>query len=120
MSAKDGSTLAALLYGGEYNWNRLYDGKAINCNNKESISLTPDINIRMLSPSSESLKKLEKYWIKELRKKRYDFKLTDDKLFDDAYEFYLLSQNDSKQKNENKNVSYKNKKLSLDYLLSKK
>lgn len=120
VSAKDGSTLAALLYGGEYNWNGLYDGQAINCNNKELISLTPGINIRMLSPSSESLKKLEKYWVKELRKKKYDFKLTDDKLFDDAYEFYLLSQKDSKQNNENKNVSHKDKKLSLDYLLSKK
>lgn len=120
VSAKDGSTLAALLYNGEYNWNSLYGGRAINCNNVGLISLTPDINIRMLSPNSESLRKLEKYWVKELRKKKYDFKLTDDKLFDDAYEFYLLSQRDSQQNNENKNVSHKDKKLSLDYLLSKK
>lgn len=120
VSAKDGSTLAALLYDGEYNWNSLYGGQAINCNNMGLISLTSDINIRTLSPNSESLRKLEKYWVKELRKKKYDFKLTDDKLFDDAYEFYLLSQRDSKQNNQNKNVSHKDKKLSLDYLLSKK
>lgn len=69
VSAKDGSTLAALLYNGEYNWNSLYGGRAINCNNVGLISLTPDINIRMLSPNSESLRKLEKYWVKELRKK---------------------------------------------------
>ncbi|TDL80963.1 AVAST type 1 anti-phage system MBL fold metallo-hydrolase Avs1a [Peribacillus frigoritolerans] len=120
ISAKDGSTLAALLYSGMYNWNSLYDGQAVNCDKKGLVSLTEDINLRLLSPNSESLKRLEKYWFKELRKKKYDFKLTDNKLFDDAYEFYLLSQNDSQQNNESINVSYKDKKMSLDQLLSKK
>lgn len=120
VSAKDGSTLAALLYGGNYNWNGMYDGEAVNCMNKELVSLTKDINFRLLSPNTDSLKRLEKYWVKELRKKKYDFKLTENKLFDDAYEFFLLSQNDSRENSENKNVSYKEKKGNLDYFLSKK
>lgn len=120
ISAKDGSTLAALLLSRKYKWNSLYDGKAVNCDNNGLIALTEDINLRLLSPNSESLKRLEKYWFKELRKKKYDFKLTDNKLFDDAYEFFLLSQNDDQQNNESENVSYKEKKMSLDHLLSKK
>lgn len=120
ISAKDGSTLAGLLYKGKYNWNSMVDGQAVNCDSDGFISLTPDINFRLLSPNLESLVRLEKYWFKELRKKKYDFKLTENKLFDDAYEFYLLSQKDSQQNNESVNISYKENKMSLDHLLSKK
>lgn len=120
ISAKDGSTLAGLLYSKGYNWNGLYDGQAINCEKKSLISLTSDIKLRLLSPDLESLKKLEKYWIKELRKKKYSFKLTEDELFDDAYEFHLLSQNEIEQSDEDKNISCKDRKLNIEHLLSKR
>ncbi|OMC71380.1 hypothetical protein BK126_04600 [Paenibacillus sp. FSL H7-0326] len=120
ISAKDGSTLAGLLYGGKYNWNRLFDGSAINCDEKAYISLTSEINIYLLSPNSEKLKKLEKTWIKELRKSKYDFKLNESKIFDDAYEYYLLSLHDENEANESKDISGRQEKISLDNLLKKK
>ncbi|MEK3717415.1 AVAST type 1 anti-phage system MBL fold metallo-hydrolase Avs1a [Paenibacillus sp. FSL R7-0333] len=120
ISAKDGSTLARLLYGGKYNWNRLFNNTAINCDEKEYISLTSEINIQLLSPNTEKLKKLEKNWIKELRKSKYDFKLNENKLFDDAYEFYLLSLHDENDDKESVDISGKQVKVSLDNLLKKK
>ncbi|WP_394548564.1 AVAST type 1 anti-phage system MBL fold metallo-hydrolase Avs1a [Priestia aryabhattai] len=120
ISAKDGSTLAALLYGGEYKWNSSFNGQAINCEIKDLISLTEDINIRILSPDSQSIEKLRKYWFKELKKKKYDFKLSDDEIFDDAYEFFMLNQSVYEQLDENKEISSKNEGVNIDALLKRK
>ncbi|MBU8878260.1 hypothetical protein BGM26_04565 [Bacillus sp. FJAT-29790] len=117
ISARDGSTLAGLIYHGKYNWNSSMGSSAIKCNTPDIISLTPDIKVRILSPSLESLNKLKKMWVKELKKDKYDFKLNDDGLFDDAYEFFLLNKDIYEDIEEDKDVSHKNQNLKLESLL---
>ncbi|CAH0324966.1 hypothetical protein SRABI84_05415 [Peribacillus simplex] len=120
ISAKDGSTLAALIYHGKYNWNSLVNASPVLCNTPNFINLTPDIKIRILSPSLESLNKLKKLWIKELKKDKYDFSITDDEIFDDAYEFFLLNKEDYEDIEEDEDISHKNQTLQIESLLKKK
>lgn len=120
ISAEQGSTLAGLLYSGGYNWNKQFDGKAINCEVKNLVSLNSDVSIRILSPNYEKLKRLEKYWLKELRKEKYDFKITNDKLFDDAFEFYMMKQEEIEEYEASKNISHKKKNSDLEIYLDKK
>lgn len=108
ISAKDGSTLASLIYKGEYNWNTSFDKESVSTDNKKLINLKENVNIRLLGPSNNSLKKLSKYWLKELQKDKYDFKLTDDELFDDAFEFHMLNQREMEHQEENNEISKKN------------
>jgi len=120
ISAEQGSTLAALLHNGKYNWNKEFDERAVNCEIKKIVNLTSDITLRLLSPNYEKLDKLVKYWLKELRKEKYNFKLTDDKLFDDAYEFFMLKQKELENLDQNKDVSHKVDNLDLESFLERK
>ncbi|PEC09869.1 AVAST type 1 anti-phage system MBL fold metallo-hydrolase Avs1a [Bacillus toyonensis] len=120
ISAKDGSTLAALLYSGEYNWNTLYDEDAINYDTKDMVKVTGDITFRLLSPDNNRLERLRRFWLKELRKDKYNFKLTDDKIFDDAYEFFMLNLDDFQQSDENTEISSKEEKVDINSLLQRK
>ncbi|HFR4217626.1 TPA: AVAST type 1 anti-phage system MBL fold metallo-hydrolase Avs1a [Bacillus cereus] len=120
ISAKQGSTLAALLYHGEYNWNNCFNQRAINCDTYNQINLTSNIRLRILSPNSDKLKKLGKYWMKELEKKKYDFTITDDRLFDDAFEFFMLNQQELFDIIPNKDVSDSKVELDFEELLKKR
>lgn len=120
ISAEQGSSLAALLYNGNYKWNSQFDGKAVSSNNKKYIKLSSDISIHLLSPNNEKLDKLKGYWVNELRKAKYDFKLTDDKLFDDAYEFYLMNKTQQCEGDEDKEISSQDKGNDLIHFLDKK
>lgn len=89
VSVKQGSTLGALLLKGGYNWNSSFEGKAVSQNNIEKIELG-NIMINILSPNNEKLEILKKKWLKELTNKKWNFNITEDRLFDDAFEFILL------------------------------
>lgn len=119
ISAEQGSSLAALLYRGNYKWNSRFNGKAVSCDNKKLINLDSDIVIRLLSPNNEKLDKLKEYWLRELQKEKYDFKLNNDELFDDAYEFYLMNQKEIEKDYENKEISYTESTNDLNNYLSK-
>ncbi|MFQ3546592.1 AVAST type 1 anti-phage system MBL fold metallo-hydrolase Avs1a [Halobacillus rhizosphaerae] len=120
ISAKDGSTLAALIYEGKYNWNTSFNENSISIENKKKINLNENVVIRLLGPNNNSLKKLNKYWLKELRKEKYDFKLTEDELFDDAFEFYMLNQKNIECLNENEEISSRSSIDEIDCLLKQK
>lgn len=120
ISADQGSSLAALLLKGEYNWNNKFNGTAVNIDNLKSIKLNEDILINLLSPNNKKLEKLRYYWLNELQKLKHDFKLSSDKLFDDAYEYYLLDKSEKDIKEENKEISYKQDEKDLgSYLIRK-
>ncbi|MFC4557315.1 MBL fold metallo-hydrolase [Virgibacillus kekensis] len=94
ISARQGSTLGALLMQGNYKWNYSFKGLAISSNNKLQIELN-DISINVISPNDTKLERLKNKWLKELKKKKWNFKISKDKLFDDAYEFMLLMDQES-------------------------
>lgn len=89
VSVKQGSTLGALLLAGGYKWNVSFEGKAVSKDNVEKIKID-DISINILSPNNEKLEKLKRKWLKELTNKKWNFNITPDQLFDDAFEFMLL------------------------------
>lgn len=87
ISAFQGSTLASLLYGYDYNWNSKFDNKAVNKDFKDKIDIE-GICINILSPNTKKLKNLARDWLSFLRGKKYNFKIANDEIFDDAYEIY--------------------------------
>ena len=90
ISAKQGSSLAALLIEHKYNWNNGAQSNAI-CIEQKSIYDFSHFKIHLLSPDRSKLKKLESFWLRELNKKKYNFSITDDAIFDDAFEFFMMN-----------------------------
>lgn len=90
ISANQGSSFAALLLKYRYNWNVSSQSMAI-CRDQK---VTHDLNgfkIHLLSPNRDKLFQLERFWLKELKKKKHKFSITDDEVFDDAFEFFMMS-----------------------------
>jgi beta-lactamase superfamily II metal-dependent hydrolase len=88
-SGKQGSRLAANLEFYNYNWNSLFDGKAVSYR-KESICLNNDVKVIVLSPTIRELDKLRESWKKELKLKFPTIDLNNDSIFDDAVECITL------------------------------
>ena len=88
ISCKQGSSLASLIYKYDYSWNTTFDNSAIFIENKSEVVIE-DLKFIFLSPNQEKLKKLSNKWLKELSKKKYSFEISDEEIFDDAFEFYM-------------------------------
>lgn len=114
VSALQGSTLASYLYAYHYKWNESFSGEAI-FSEKQFCSNLDKININIISPNLSKLKSLSRIWLSFLRSKKYDFKITNDKVFDDAYEFYIKNINDFEIE-ENDDISYSPIELDVEKL----
>lgn len=107
VSARQGSTLAGYLYGLGYlnnKWNSSFKGAAVSLENKNEIELD-DIKIYILSPGTNKLKNLASLWMEKLRKIDADFSISDEEIFDDAYEMYIKKIKPIIDINEDKNIS---------------
>ncbi|NRS50616.1 hypothetical protein HP401_21630 [Brevibacillus sp. HB2.2] len=104
ISARQGSTLAALLKAGGYSWNSSFNGNAINYDYLRTVKFE-GFKIRLLSPDTQKLMRLSKVWEKELNKKKFGFKISDDVLFEDAFEFSMFMQNESNDLNQNQPIA---------------
>lgn len=90
ISGEQGSTLASkILYGG-YNWNLDFKQKAITVDNVQNQSCK--YKIHLLSPDNDKLEKLAKKWKAELNRKGFRGKITEDKIFVDAFEFLTIQE----------------------------
>ncbi len=89
ISVKQGSTLASLIYEGGYNWNKSFNGKAVSININTFVQIE-GIKIWLLSPDEEKLQNLSNEWLSQLHSHKFNFKLSDEEIFDDAFEFYML------------------------------
>jgi beta-lactamase superfamily II metal-dependent hydrolase len=87
VSALQGTSLAALILQGGYNWNLQFFGKAVK-KQQEKIRLGDACTIEVLLPGQEELERLAKKWKYELKRSRISFQFSEDKIFDDAYEYY--------------------------------
>lgn len=100
VSALQGTSLAALILQGGYNWNLQFLGKAVK-KQQEKIRLGDACTIEVLLPGQEELERLAKKWKYELKRSRISFQFSEDKLFDDAYEYYyrfLAQENNGEKK----------------------
>lgn len=104
VSASQGSTFASYLYAYNYNWNKAFRNGPI-CVEEEVHYNLDRININIISPNSKKLKNLSRVWLSFLRSKKFNFKITNDTIFDDAYEFYVKNINDFIVAEEN-DISY--------------
>lgn len=95
ISALQGSTLASLIYEGGYAWNSSFDGEAVNYDYKSLIKKA-GFTIHLLSPDTNKLENLSQLWIKQLEKNKLNFALSDELIFDDAFEFFLLKQKEKR------------------------
>ncbi|PFZ78745.1 hypothetical protein COL82_09585 [Bacillus toyonensis] len=91
ISTRQGSSLASLILEGGYLWNEAFDGKAVNCDSKKIIQ-KKNFNLHLLSPNTEKLKRLSDKWLRELKRNKMKFSLSDEKIFDDAFEFFMIRQ----------------------------
>ena len=87
ISARQGSSLAALLLAGKYNWNFSDGNQSINCGSFPTIKLNSNASLKLLGPSIERLNELKKWWLKELQRIGIIGGITEDIIFDDAFEF---------------------------------
>ncbi len=94
VSAKQGSSLAADLLAGKYNWNTDFNEGPVMAPSSP-IVVREGITITLLSPTTQKLEKLEKFWKKELKRIGFKDRFGANDIFDDAYEFLLLKEKDT-------------------------
>lgn len=113
ISANQGSTLAGYLYGLGYadkRWNKAFNCKAINLDTNGVFELE-GMKFHILSPNTKKLKNLANLWINKLSEIDIDFNISDDKIFDDAYEMYMKKLKENIDLNEDNDISYKSRKF---------
>lgn len=66
VSARQGSSLAALLLGGEYHWNSGDGTLSINSVNAPFIELEPNVRVRVLGPPVNRFEQLHGHWCRFL------------------------------------------------------
>jgi metal-dependent hydrolase (beta-lactamase superfamily II) len=89
ISVKQGSTLASLIYEGNYNWNQSFEGKAVSTSVKQFVEIG-DARLWILSPDKNKLDSLSRDWLMHLQSYKYNFNLSEEQIFDDAFEFYMM------------------------------
>ena len=92
VSAAQGSSLAALLLGGEYNWNFSNGNKSINNEDFSIIKLGDGVKLQVVAPQPVRLEQLKNWWLRELRRLGFIGNIGNTVIFDDAFEF-LCAQN---------------------------
>ncbi|MFD2914144.1 MBL fold metallo-hydrolase [Psychroserpens luteus] len=93
-SIEEGVTLASLIYENKYKWNHMFNNKAI-CFEEKINNTIESVKFILLSPDHKKLKKLSKKWEDKLDSIFYNFKISDDVIFDDAFELYMQNLNDT-------------------------
>lgn len=111
VSAIQGSTLAGYLYKYGYVksvWNKSFDLNAVNLDYRNKFNLD-EANIRLISPNTKKLERLSKFWHSELKRSKLDFKLSNEEIFDDAYEMYIKNLIDDVEYEEFQTIGYSSK-----------
>lgn len=87
ISARQGSSLAALLLGGGYRWNTGGGTRSINSTGTSLYELRSDVRLRVIGPPVARLEQLRRWWIAELRRLGFSGAVGANDSFDDAFEF---------------------------------
>lgn len=87
ISARQGSSLAALLLGGGYRWNTGDGTRSINSTDTRLFELRPGVRLRVICPPVARLEQLHRCWIAEMRRMGFAGKIGTNDSFDDAFEF---------------------------------
>lgn len=110
ISARQGTTVGALLLQGKYSWNNDFNKQAVCIEQMSKVALAADASIYLLSPDKQKLEKLNDLWTDELKKYGVNFNSGNLQLYDDAFEM-LLSWEQKKPKVAPKQISATNETL---------
>lgn len=105
ISFAQGESIARLLARNGYNWNTSVGGNAICTNFSKKIKMG-DIELQILNPTQQILNDLAKEWIGSLKSKCRQVVISENHLFDDAFEGFYI--------NGNEDWSVVEKKISAD------
>lgn len=97
ISSYQGSMLASYIYENNYKWNTQFEGKAISVDFSKKITIDDELKIILLSPSNKELEELKREWEKELKKRILNFQLGEGKIFNDAFEFFLIRRDEEEE-----------------------
>ena len=100
ISARQGSSLAALLLSGNYRWNMGQGNQSINCG-IPALNLRENPQLHIISPQPSRLEQLRTWWIKKLRRYGFSGEIGANEIFDDAYEFLCADNSLQLDKNTN-------------------
>lgn len=114
ISAAQASRLASQVYKNNYEWNTDADGKAICVENIDTVALSNDIKLTVLTPNATNLRKQEKRFRADLRK--VGLTPTNDEIFDDAFEL-CIKEFENQTSPQEKNVSCNSNRLSIDTMV---
>ncbi len=87
ISARQGSSLATLLLGGEYHWNSGDGMLGIHSADTPLIELGPNVRLRVIGPPVGRLEQLNRHWVAALRRMGFIGTIDASDNFDDAFEF---------------------------------
>jgi len=87
ISASQGSSLAALLLGGNYCWNFSDGSQSINSQETPFCELNSEAKLFVIGPNLPKLNKLHSDWIAEMRRLGLVGQIGSNEAFDDAFEF---------------------------------
>lgn len=93
ISFSQGESVAELLIKNGYNWNSSVDGSAICIDKIQSIKLK-NIEFQILNPTKTTLNNLAEEWIRSLKSKCESLIISDNHLFDDAFESAYINEHD--------------------------
>lgn len=107
ITIEQGNTLSKLLYEGTYNWNSSFNNEAVlDKGGIDSIKISDEVSIILISPTIEKLNPLAKKWKNKLESEKYGFTINDNEIFDEAFELFIkeneieyINQNISKEEN---------------------
>ncbi|MBA4317622.1 MAG: hypothetical protein C0412_04400 [Flavobacterium sp.] len=110
ISARQGSSLGALLLKNHYKWNGKEGFSSINSQSYSSFEVSPNVRLRVLGPSKERLEQLYKHWFNDLQRLGFASKISNDSIFDDAFEFLCSMQSQANSVGEQTELSSPNEK----------
>lgn len=85
ISARQGSSLASLIYNGGYKWN-LGNGTTSITMDRINLFLLPGGTVRVIGPTQERLDQLLKWWKRRMREMGYTGPTSQDEVIDDAFD----------------------------------
>ena len=95
VSARQGSSLAALLRKYGYTWNNGDGHKSINSSAPGPYAIAGSMTVHVLGPTSQRLDDLRSDWIRSLRRVGVIGNISGNDAFDDAFEFLCASDSGS-------------------------
>ncbi len=91
ITVKDGVSLGSSLMKFNYNWNAAFNGGPV-CSDNDIEYCIGDVKIMLLSPNPEKIVALSKLWQRELEGMIYGFNISDEDIFDDAFELFMQNE----------------------------